>query len=100
VAQALGEQDLGEFFSASEGVHLRSLWLVGELIASVNRLRTGEVLAPLGFVADLVRSLPRTRFDDLVWYDPLALCAEAACYAKLFIRSGGETNPVTEGMFG
>ena len=55
-------------------------------------------LGPVRAAVDLLRSLPRSRFDDFVWTDPLALVSEAVCYGRQFLRSGGSTNPIPEGM--
>jgi len=99
VAQTRGEGNLGRFFASDYGRELRSIWLVGEMIGAVNRWQAGERLGPARTAWDLARVLPRSRFDDFVWHDPLALVAEGCCYTKLFIRSGGDTNPVGEGMF-
>lgn len=100
VAQALGEGNLSSFFPSSSGPRLRSIWLIGEMIGLVNRLGEGEVLAPFRVAHDLLRSLPGSRFDDLSWRDPAPFIAEALCYARLYLKSGGDTNPASEGMFG
>jgi predicted ATP-grasp superfamily ATP-dependent carboligase len=99
VAQTRGDEDVGRFFSANADVGLRSIWIVGEMIGAVNRWRGGERFGPLRAVWDVTRSLRRSRFDDFLWNDPLPFLAEATCYARLFIRSGGDTNPAGEGMF-
>jgi predicted ATP-grasp superfamily ATP-dependent carboligase len=100
IAGICGQQDLGEFFCRREEP-LASLWLVGEGISALNQLRNsrgGVALTRWG--GEFGRSLIGSRFDDFAWSDPLPLIAEAACYAKLFVKSGGSTNPAVEGMFG
>lgn len=98
VGLTLGEEDLTTYFAPSRGRQKRSLWIVGELIATVNELRAGRWSAPLAAAARAVKGWRGTRYDDLVWHDPLPLLAEAWCYAALFVRSGGDTNPEVEAM--
>lgn len=99
VEQALGREDLAAFFEPKSTADLRSIWMVGELIGAVNRWQSGERIGPLRAFFEFLGSLPRSRFDDFVWHDPLPLLAEAGCYAKLFLKSGRSTNPLSDGMF-
>ena len=98
IAQTAGGTDLARYFAVQPVTDLRSLWLVGEMIAAFNRIRSGqwrETWCAAGFYLHNLRQL---RFDDLVWHDPLPLLAEVLGYAGMFLRSGGSTNPVVEGM--
>lgn len=98
VDQETGEPELGRHFQPLAMPGLRSLWCVGEAIAMVNRFRGGQWRQMGGVLTSTTRSLFRLRFDDFVWSDPLPLLAEAWCYGRLFLRSGGATNPDVEGM--
>lgn len=98
VDQLLGAADPRRHFQPRPEPGLRSLWCVGEAIAMVNRLRARQWREMGGALADTVRSLGRLRCDDWVLSDPLPLAAEAWCYWRLFLKSGGATNPEVEGM--
>ena len=100
VAQTFGEENLDRYFDLQSDSSLRSIWLIGEMIAAVNRWRDGESLGPVRAFLGVMKSLPNSRFDDLLWHDPFAFLGEAACYAKMFIRAGGSTNPANDGMLG
>ena len=97
VAQALGEADLGRYFSP-RAKPWASLWITGEAISAVNDFRDGSWRAPFHMLLNLARSMPVARYDDFVWHDPLPLLAELVCYARIWRRSGGSTNPDVEGM--
>ena len=85
---------------ADNGRNRRSLWIAGEGIAAVNRIKREGFRSFARIVPELIRSLANTRFDDLAIDDPLPLIAELMCYGRMFIQSGGDTNPATEGMLG
>jgi hypothetical protein len=68
------------------------------MIAACNRIRSGQWRESWCAAGDYLRDLRQLRFDDLVWHDPLPLLAEALAYAGMFLRSGGSTNPLIEGM--
>jgi hypothetical protein len=98
IDQVLGATDLRRHFQPRPWPGLRSLWCVGEAIATVNRLRSRQWREMVIAVADIVRSLRRLRCDDWGFSDPLPIIAEACCYWNLFLKSGGATNPDVEGM--
>ncbi len=101
LAHALGESDLECFFPPDRDHGRRhSLWLVGEGIRLVHRVRQ---LAR--HRANEERPTQRrgvdwreVRPDGFAWDDPAAFVAECVCYLAAFARAGGDLNPATEGM--
>lgn len=93
IAQTLGNADLDEYFPGGGNPGLRGLWLIGEGIRGMDLLVSRQFGAALRAPLEILRSFPRTRCDDFVWHDPLPLLAEALCYARGFLKAGGDTNP-------
>lgn len=93
VAHALGQQDLTEFFQPYPGQPLRSMWLIGEGIRWMQLLATGQFVNGIKAPVEVLGSLRKTRFDDCIWRDPMPLLAEALCYVRGFLASGGDFNP-------
>ena len=93
VAHALGERDLTMFFRPRPAPALRSMWIIGEGIRWAHLLATRQFSAGIRAPFEVLGSLRHTRFDDFVWHDPLPLAAEAVCYARGFLRAGGDFNP-------
>ena len=89
----------GGYFDAAGSRRSRpSLWLLGEMIRTVHlikerRWREG-LLSPLL----TLRALFGGRLDDFHWTDPAPFFAQAWCYGRQFLRSGGNTNPDAAGM--
>jgi biotin carboxylase len=81
--------------SFTERPPVSSLWIAGELMASVEDLkhrRWGELLkSPIRFI--------RSRcYDDFRMTDPLPLIVELVYYLAGFVRANGAVNPVSLGM--
>ena len=93
VAYALGERNLTRFFRVKPARALRSMWIIGEGIRWTNLLATRQFSAAIRAPFEVIGSLRNSRFDDFVWHDPMPLFAEAICYGKGFLSSGGEFNP-------
>ena len=100
VALALGERELSGFFDRSRPSRKRSQWLVGEGIRAYVTLRKHGVATSGRALIDMLRAIPLSRPDDFAWHEPWVLAAEAVCYAKGFVASRGDANPVSAGMLG
>jgi carbamoylphosphate synthase large subunit len=72
---------------------VRSLWIVGEMIAGMAELLHGKPTAPLSSLRRILRPGGRCSYDDFRLSDPLPLCVEVLYYATQFILSGGKVNP-------
>ena len=77
---------------------VKSLWIVGELIAGMAEFRRGDLAAPLKSLGRIVAPGRDCVYDDFRWSDPLPLVAALAYYGAGFIRSGGQVNPVRREM--
>lgn len=77
---------------ARPGIRVR--WLLGDAIALVEHLLTGEVRAALR----ILRPVPGCRHDDFVWRDPLPFLGESLDYLAKFLRARGSVRPMTKGM--
>lgn len=93
VEHALGKQDIAEFFQARSEKPLRSMWLIGEGIRWAQLLATGQYSHGVKAPFEVLGSLRKTRFDDFIWRDPMPFLAEALCYGRGFLDSGGDFNP-------
>ena len=73
---------------------MKCRWIVGDFIAFFNLLKRRQLTEALKIL------LPERncRHDDFILSDPLPFIFEVADYASKFIKSGGTTNPVTDGM--
>jgi len=74
------------------------LWIAGELIACVEELRCMHWSAPVRSVFRILSSELLGRYDDFRWDDPVPFLAELCYYGAGYVRSGGDTNPVSPGM--
>jgi len=74
--------------------HVRSLWIVGEIIASVVETRRGNWIAPLSSLKRIFFPKTKTLYDDFRCSDPLPLIAEIVYYGTSFFRSNYEINPI------
>lgn len=72
---------------------VKSLWIVGELIAGLSEFRRGKRLALLTSLGRILAPTSRCIYDDFRWHDPLPLLAEIAYYGTHFVLAGGDTNP-------
>ncbi|QLE40898.1 ATP-grasp domain-containing protein [Nostoc sp. C052] len=70
-----------------------SLWIVGEIIASVAEFRSGKKLAPLASLGRIIFPGRHCKYDDFRWHDPLPLLMEFVYYGNSFLASGGNINP-------
>jgi predicted ATP-grasp superfamily ATP-dependent carboligase len=77
---------------------ISSLWIVGEVIASISEFRSGKWLAPLTSLGRILFRDRWCRADDFRWHDPLPLLMEFTHYGSAFLASGGEINPVVTEM--
>jgi len=96
VAQTLGKQADSEWFKPALKKR-GSLWIVGEFIACVNELRSGDWFAPFRSAKRVIFG-HNISYDDFRWNDPLPFLFEVAYYAKGFIRSGFDSNPAPPGL--
>jgi len=87
-----GEPDPAAFSPIDH--QLKSLWIVGEIIASIAEIREQKWLAPLGSLKRILFPETKTSYDDFRWSDPLPLIAEMIYYGSHFFRSGYEINPI------
>ena len=94
VAHALGEKDLTGFFNSHPDSELRSIWGVGEGIRFAHLLGTCQFSAAAKVPFEVFKSLKNSRFDDLIWHDPLPFLGEAICYGKIFFGSGEVITPL------
>lgn len=94
VALALGETDFETFFPPMPQPPKRSLWLLGEGIRCLDLMASRQWREVCGVPREVLGSLRATRCDDWHWKDPLPFLAEVLCYAKGYVRSGGNVNPV------
>jgi predicted ATP-grasp superfamily ATP-dependent carboligase len=74
--------------------NVKSLWIVGELIAALSEFKKGNNLAFLLSIKRLISAGIYDRYDDFRWHDPLPLLIEMAYYGTTFLKSGGQINPV------
>jgi predicted ATP-grasp superfamily ATP-dependent carboligase len=74
---------------------VNSLWIAGELMASLDDIRRGMWKEALQTPIRLLRS---QRYDDFRLRDPLPLLVELAYYFTGFLRAKGDINPVSVGM--
>jgi hypothetical protein len=73
---------------------IKCRWIVGDCMAFMGLVRRG-------LFAEAMRVLVPQRkcfHDDFVLSDPLPFIFEITDYAAKYIKSGGSTNPVSEGM--
>ena len=79
---------------------VRSLWIVGELIAGLDEFKKGKAAAPIRSLARILFPGKNTSYDDFRWSDPLPFAAELVYYGSHFLKSGFSINPVDEEMIG
>lgn len=77
---------------------IRSLWILGELIAGVAEFRRGKILGPFRSLGRILLPAKRTAFDDFRWLDPLPFFSEMVHYGRSYFRSGCNINPIDEEM--
>lgn len=92
------DQRLKQRFLKSKPRPSRCLWIAGEVIACVEELRNRQWLSPIHSMFRVVAPGIIGRYDDFRWDDPIPLLAELSYYGMSFIRTGGDSNPVTPGM--
>ena len=76
----------------------RCLWIAGEAIACVEEFRNRQWLSPLHSMLRMIAPGIVGRYDDFRWDDPIPFLVELSYYGAGFIRSGGDSNPVSPGM--
>jgi predicted ATP-grasp superfamily ATP-dependent carboligase len=79
---------------------VKSLWIVGEIIAGLSEFRHGRLTALLESLSRIVFHGENTTFDDFRWTDPLPFIAEMVYYGSHFFKSGYDVNPVDVEMIG
>ncbi len=100
IAHLEGRACLDSYFSsATEGAAQRpSLWMLGDMIRMVHLLKEGDWRRGLFSPLQTLRDSFRARVDDFSLSDPAPFFAQAWCYGREFLRSGGNTNPDSDGM--
>jgi predicted ATP-grasp superfamily ATP-dependent carboligase len=88
---AIDEQDIP---SVTTYANIKARWIIGDCLGFLDSLKQGKFVESLQFV------MPQWRchHDDFCLSDPLPFVFEALDYLKKFIKGGGSTNPVSEGM--
>lgn len=90
---ALGQAPDG---CAASDENVRCRWLIGDGIGMVTRLKERRWKQ----VLEILKPQWGCYHDDFCLTDPLPFVFEAFDYLTKFVKGGGSTNPVTEGMVG
>jgi hypothetical protein len=91
-----GEPDPSAFMPRPNAV--KSIWILGELIAGLNETLRGNPTAILSSLRRIIFPARGTGYDDFRWKDPLVLPAEIVQYFSRFWKLGLSMNPIIEGM--
>lgn len=79
---------------------VRSMWIIGEMIAGMADFLHGKLTAPLASMWHILHPGCRCSYDDFRANDPLPFLLEGLYYAVQFALSGGKTNPENVEMLG